>query len=381
MAPAGDQLDHVSFAVSNDEADVGLLFQNGVTANQKLPRGRNALFSISDHNRASALVSAGADVNCVDDDGNTPLHFAANGSFGNEFDPKFDKVAQVYLTAGARQMTNKIGLTPIHLAAKGFDGGKWIPLLIAAGGSPNSRSNDGNYPLLDAYDKEAAIALIVGGADVTVRTKNGGTILHHLHKMTRYSSRDAQIDLLNKAVSFGVDVNAQDNDGNTTLHIAVGATDYEFDGPEFIRALLKNGADPLITNKRRENSVDLARTDTVRTLFSHFLETSQQQRLNEEAHERVYEQEARARANAASAAGVPSGGRITELEIKRQRALASLGLEDTATAEEIVKQYHKLAQIFHTDKTQHLSERDRDTATVQFQKVADAFQFLRDLGR
>lgn len=93
-------------------------------------------------------LDAGADVNAGDEDGRTPLHYAANFSC----EPG---VLRVLVAAGADvNARDRKGTTPLHLACS-RDLSPEIPqVLLAAGADPKAKDRLGSTPLDIAEDKE-----------------------------------------------------------------------------------------------------------------------------------------------------------------------------------------------------------------------------------
>ena len=119
------------------------------------------------------LLAKGADVNARDEDGETPLHRAANGSHTDTALALIEKGADV-------NGKNNSGWTPLHFAASG--GHKDTALaLIEKGADVNAMDSHEWTPLhygaLNGNTK-TALALIEKGADVNAKTKNGQTALH-----------------------------------------------------------------------------------------------------------------------------------------------------------------------------------------------------------
>ncbi|CAB0038121.1 unnamed protein product [Trichogramma brassicae] len=106
----------------------------------------------------------------------------------------------------------------------------------------DARDNEGNTPLHLAlyYNNNELIELLVSrGADPSLADLKGLTALHFCHKH--------QIEMLfeiSEEKHRTVEVNAQDNEGNTPLHLAM----YNIGSEEAIESLLRHGADPNMTN-------------------------------------------------------------------------------------------------------------------------------------
>lgn len=155
---------------------VRFLLAMGADAKARCPGGQTALHAISwqgaydcDSDRATceriirALVAAGAVVDAVDDYGQTPLHDAASGDWGNP-------------TA--------------------------VRVLLELGADPNASSQDGITPLMCAAEMgelECVELLCNAGADPT-RTSLEGQTAMDLARQYPTSGREAVIQRLEEAV-------------------------------------------------------------------------------------------------------------------------------------------------------------------------------------
>lgn len=126
-----------------------------------------------------------ANVNAKNEDGETPLHWAAaNG---------YLKITKILISAGADvNAKNKYGQTPLHLAvSRGRL--KVAEILISAGADDvNAKSNSGWTPLhVAAYQwySEIAKVLLVHGADVNAKDRNGKTHLDLASYETRKATK------------------------------------------------------------------------------------------------------------------------------------------------------------------------------------------------
>ena len=144
-----------------------------------------------------------------DDDGMTPLHWAANKD-----------VAQLLLTYKAEvNVRNNDGNTPLHWAVN-LGTKDVVELLLANKAAVNAKNNHDLTPLHYAAAwgrKDVAELLLVHGADVNAKQNNGQT---PLHRAAMAGSKDVAELLL----VHGADVNARDKDDKTPLFYAVNFT-------------------------------------------------------------------------------------------------------------------------------------------------------------
>lgn len=95
---------------------------------------------------------------------------------------------------------------------------------------------------------ETVKLLLARGADPDKRTWGFGKTCLFL------AAYGKNLELAKALIDGGADVNATDENGNTTLREANGVK-----SAKMVELLLKNGANPLITNKRGETMLDLAK--------------------------------------------------------------------------------------------------------------------------
>ena len=233
---------------------------------------------------ASLLLEQGVDLDVKDESGNTPLHLASIS--------RHDEIIDLLIQHHADVNTlNTQGLPPLYLASL-YGNPESIKLLLAAGADINFRDVDGNTPLhtavlyrhpenldellkvnpdIDAIntagytplhlavrrpDNEKAIELLLQQrADVNIPDPTGRNAL----LVSVGSHQKEYIALL---VSNGIDINSQDNDGNTALHYPLfNVLENKLYLPlskEIVKILMEEGADPHIRNKGGKSPTDLA---------------------------------------------------------------------------------------------------------------------------
>lgn len=130
---------------------------------------------------AAYLIEHGADVNALDNEHNTPLHW-------RRFDG-CDTLVKLAMQHGLRaNIANDEGETLLHTCAEGSDDGSAIAALIAAGLDVNKRGEFGETPLQRSIERgnlNVVTKLLAAKPDLSIRNKFGLTAYRKAQEWNR----------------------------------------------------------------------------------------------------------------------------------------------------------------------------------------------------
>lgn len=212
-----------------------------------------------------ALVRFGATSTRVDNNGNNILHYRYN-DVGRFLDASVEDFLPNII------MQNTDGDTPLHLIAQSHLGDeidsvqKYICVyknVLLNGRNPfNIQNNDGNTPLHDMlwtdftyYNYQSNDVwkhvgdIVKCGADVDIQNNTGNT---PLHKFARLMRRPSLIANLKICIDASRNLNIQNDDGDTVLHMLFYGTLPEIYVRSIASYLIQRGANPQIQNIRGE---------------------------------------------------------------------------------------------------------------------------------
>ncbi len=232
-------------ALEGDPAEVERLIRSGADVSEKESGwGATALHWASSRRAVKALLRAGADIEAVDDAGDTPLTYAV-------LSPSLDAIVELLLSGANPDAVNFEGLTPLQLAITVGSpvAEAVIPLLRRFGADPNVRSGPGSMtPLLlgimagglrgMAGTNLLALTALANEAtdpkrrpiDANIRSDHtaGGVAALHLAVLPGIAGPANRLMLITWLIEMGADVNLRSADGLTALQIAenwLGADD------------------------------------------------------------------------------------------------------------------------------------------------------------
>jgi len=236
--------------------------------------GRNALAqaAISGHREVVALLrSAGAEVDAVAPDGETPLmQHAHRGDVA---------AVRALLGAGADPNARTLELsTPLLFAVRSSAALETVRVLLGAGADPNIPGPRGETTLAASVafsETDVLCELLAGGAHPNARDEKGATALTLTE--TRRGNPRTTLSLMAALLQHGADPNLADDNGWTALHYAAQGGDLEA-----VSLLLASGANagmetpdgrtPILiavqTGPRGTSTGSAARLEMVRKLFA-----------------------------------------------------------------------------------------------------------------
>jgi len=156
-----------------------------------------------------AELNKGVNVNAKDEDGQTPLHEAAN--WGHK------ETAELLIANGAdvnARTGGWLNVTPLHRA----ETKEIAELLIANGADVNAKDGTGRTPLhwtAETGRKEIAELLIEKGADLNAKDDAFGWTPLHIAALFSYK------EIAELLIVEGADANAKGEEGETPLDVAV----------------------------------------------------------------------------------------------------------------------------------------------------------------
>lgn len=209
--------DAVTDAKMGDDIErVRILLRMGGGPNARTGRGPRLLHLavyFRERRIAEFLITSGARIDAMDDNGLTPMHVAVERGSAGMVGLLAAHGADVNGIMKSPSIGGAGDLTPLHVAAL-HGHGEVARALIAAGARVDAKGPFGIMPLHYAAAcgaTDVAKALIAGGADVNARDGQGRTALH-FWALNRQSREFGEFLL-----AHGVEINAKDGTRHTAL--------------------------------------------------------------------------------------------------------------------------------------------------------------------
>ncbi len=186
-------------------------------------------------------LDKGENINTTDEDGETPLHWAAAAGHAG--------ITALLIERGADvNAVDEDGETPLYLAAY-WGKTAAATVLLVHGADINKPDEDGETPLHWAVNQGHAgvvSLLIKHKAAIDAVNEDGETPLH-------WAAKNGNAEMARLLIENGADINKPDSDGQTALHKAVF-----WNKGDMAARLLAWGADPSITDDTGRNAYAMA---------------------------------------------------------------------------------------------------------------------------
>jgi ankyrin repeat protein len=264
--PVEDQIarikeEHLISAIRySDVESVSVLLKNGaVISSARGEDGGNALHLASRYAKTTNLIdvileTGKFDINGVDIDGRTPLHYAIRGKNSSIN-------ARHLIQLGADPtIANKEGDTPLHLAAR-YEEIETIGLILENEqvdiNSPGDNGRTALHCAIKARKPNTARYLLKKGADPKIADRKGAIPLHLAAKTGKFYFYKTNTELIDIILETGkCNINGVDNNGRTPLHYAIKTK--PFPVTINVRRLIEMGADPGIADKNGVTPLHIA---------------------------------------------------------------------------------------------------------------------------
>jgi hypothetical protein len=208
---------------------------------------------------AAQLLKFGANVYARDMHGRLPMHWAHNPEKARLLVANgADVNARATPRADDSQSTP---YTPLQLALLLTKGGDLalVKTLIELGANPKLKDGNGNSTLAYCLTIDAFKLVQSYRLDPKELLPKSRSLLHNLAVMTSPPrvSFPEEVAFFKFLLSLGIGINAQDDNGQTLLHLAAAREGYD-ETPANYELLLANGADKSIKDKNGKRAFDLA---------------------------------------------------------------------------------------------------------------------------
>jgi ankyrin repeat protein len=222
------------------------------------------------------LLDYGAYPNAENDEGETPLHLVLRSrQYDRSQERRVSIVRQLLVSGVDVNARQKDGWTSLHWAA--FTGRVEVAQVLFDHGANAKLETEGGETALhtvsrgefDSQEQGVSTArlLLERGVDVNAREKYGRTSLH-------YAAFEGRVEVAQVLLDHGANANLETNVGETALHlVSRGEYNFEEHGVGIARMLLEHGVDVHARNKFYATALHLAafrgRPEIVQLLLDH----------------------------------------------------------------------------------------------------------------
>lgn len=231
------------------------LLNHSIDINEPGYWGRTALHFASTAEIASLLIENGAEIDALDDEGDTPLAKTLSCECKGVPIEMISQLVNLFVANGADvNFTDEENWTLLHMV----NSPEIAEILIEAGAEISAVGENNWTPLhcqIGDCEAELVRIFIKHGADVNARDSNGKTPLHKIHLEHKTEIAIPMADML---IEAGADINALDNHGDTSLHCIA-----KYWNADLVRHLIEKGADKTIRNQNNETPLDIARKNNL----------------------------------------------------------------------------------------------------------------------
>ena len=191
--------------------------------------------------RVEWILQHGIDINAVDTEGNTALHYLVDSFVKAKF------IKRLLKEKPKLDLLNRQQITPLYKAIDNFQTDNAI-LLLKAGANPNIGNINEKTPLhLAIQQGNTALvkSLLTHGANVNLQDTDGKSTLFAL-----VDSR-ASIEIIDLLVKAGADINKVDKEGNNIIQALAESMSKDAALPR-LQTMLTLGANPNVHNQKME---------------------------------------------------------------------------------------------------------------------------------
>ncbi len=248
LPPAETKADIIAAAERGDISEIMKLFAGGANVNAIDDEGETALMhaALNGHlDVVRALLEKDAEVNTKSDKDLTALILAATG--------KSVEIVKVLLNKGADVNAKQVqGFTALHLAVQ-HGNFEIAQTLLNRGADVNAKTNEGTTAIVKASEigqHKIVKILLDKGADVNAKRNNGETALF-------FAAQNDHLEVVKILLERGADPNVKDNYGGTALLSALSVTPTD-NLYEIVKVLLDKGADINVKMRNGATAIEIA---------------------------------------------------------------------------------------------------------------------------